>query len=156
MIGSDLVLPASVVMILLPAVVARLLRARLLGVGDDPGTGGPSPADATARRTAVMRLLCGVTIVVALVQAAAGYQMAQLLHSLSGSEGPRGWIEVWDERRAANLAIAIVPALVLGVLLVAALQRGRAHRLYSLSLGGNITLAVVGLLVSFVVNNTLF
>ena len=149
-------LPSLVAVILLPAVVARLLRARLLGVGNDRRAHGPLPAEAEKRRSNVLRLLCVLTIVVAVLQAAAGYEIAQFVYSLGGSGGPRGWREIWDERRPVNLAIAIGPVLVLGTLLIAALRRRRADLVYTLALWGNYMLALVGFVVSFVVNNVLY
>ncbi len=150
LVWSDLVLPALVVMLLLPAVVARLLRARLLHTGNDPGAGGPVPAEAEKRRSAVMRLLCVLTIVVAAAQAAAGYALAQFLHGVGGG-GPAG-----EEERRVYLAIAIGPALILGTLLIAALRRRRADRVYTLALWGNYTLAFVGVVLLFAVNIAFF
>ncbi len=151
LVWSDLVLPALVVMILLPAVVARLLRARLLlRTGNDPGAGGPVAAEAGTSRSAVMRLLCVLTIVVAAAQAAVGYALAQFVHGIGGG-GPAG-----EGQRRVYLAIAIGPALILGTLLIAALRRRRADRVYTLALWGNYTLAFVGVVLLFTVNIAFF
>jgi len=142
---SYLVLPSFVVILWLPAVVAVLLRARLMGTGNDPGAGGPIPAEAEKRRSGVMRLLCLLTIVVAVVQVAVGYALAQNAQGMSGGGG------IGDELRRVYLAIAIGPALILGTLLIAALQRRRADRVYALATWGNITLVLVGVVEFYVV-----
>jgi hypothetical protein len=141
---SDILLTSAVVAIPLPALVAVLLRSRLMGPSHAPGDDAAMPVGAGDRRIPAMRLLALLTIVVAGVQAALGYQTTQWVTRFSASEGPRNVTEVWEEQRAAHLAIAVVPALVLAALVLLALGRRRADRLRALALQGNIMLVVVG------------
>jgi hypothetical protein len=150
--SSDLVLPALVAILLLPAVVALLVRKRLRSTEDDPGAGEPVPAEAEKQRNAITGTLGFLTIAVTVLQAAAGYEFTQVVDSLAGSEGPGGWREGWDGRRLVDVAVAVGPALVLGALLISALRRRDAHRVHGLALWGNITLVPVGLVLWFVVS----
>ena len=149
--SSYLALPLLVMILLLPAVAALLVRERLRGT-DDPGAGAPLRAEAEKRRSAIMCTLCFLTIAVTVLQAAVGYELTQVANSLAGSQGPRGWSQGWDDRRLANAAVAIAPALVLGALLIAAVTRRDAHWVHGLALWGNVTLVPVGLVLFFVVN----